>query len=211
MYVVINDNFPAMKVFFFSSRRRHTRCSRDWSSDVCSSDLLLGGVPGQRTVADLSPPQPSDGAQAVEKIRTVGAPADEALDQQRRPESGEAALGGAVSDSDAAAGGRVRAANGPGILVLGSGVPGLLAGERLDRERRLAVGVKRIAHRRFAGRVPMSRNWITCVGCALKTNPRAPSPADIPSSLAREIMNGVRALDISKSCLENLSGSPSSL
>src|SRR2546429_457325 len=28
-------------VFFFSSRRRHTRCSRDWSSDVCSSDLFV--------------------------------------------------------------------------------------------------------------------------------------------------------------------------
>src|SRR5690606_41153765 len=27
------------RVFFFSSRRRHTRFSRDWSSDVCSSDL----------------------------------------------------------------------------------------------------------------------------------------------------------------------------
>src|SRR2546422_1145919 len=27
--------------FFFSSRRRHTRCSRDWSSDVCSSDLIV--------------------------------------------------------------------------------------------------------------------------------------------------------------------------
>src|SRR2546429_5257222 len=27
-------------LFFFSSRRRHTRCSRDWSSDVCSSDLI---------------------------------------------------------------------------------------------------------------------------------------------------------------------------
>src|SRR6266542_3470240 len=26
-------------VFFVSSRRRHTRCYRDWSSDVCSSDL----------------------------------------------------------------------------------------------------------------------------------------------------------------------------
>src|SRR5690554_7380989 len=26
--------------FFFSSRRRHTRCGRDWSSDVCSSDLF---------------------------------------------------------------------------------------------------------------------------------------------------------------------------
>ena len=25
--------------FFFSSRRRHTRSDRDWSSDVCSSDL----------------------------------------------------------------------------------------------------------------------------------------------------------------------------
>src|SRR5437899_5894679 len=25
--------------FFFSSRRRHTRCLSDWSSDVCSSDL----------------------------------------------------------------------------------------------------------------------------------------------------------------------------
>src|SRR3712207_40959 len=30
-------------VFFFSSRRRHTRYWRDWSSDVCSSDLLFGG------------------------------------------------------------------------------------------------------------------------------------------------------------------------
>src|SRR5205814_9975244 len=27
---------------FFSSRRRHTRCLSDWSSDVCSSDLILG-------------------------------------------------------------------------------------------------------------------------------------------------------------------------
>src|SRR2546421_1010475 len=28
-----------VSVFFFSSRRRHTRSDRDWSSDVCSSDL----------------------------------------------------------------------------------------------------------------------------------------------------------------------------
>src|SRR2546428_10871023 len=27
-------------IFFFSSRRRHTRSDRDWSSDVCSSDLF---------------------------------------------------------------------------------------------------------------------------------------------------------------------------
>src|SRR5207245_6633963 len=31
-----------MCYFFFSSRRLHTRCYRDWSSDVCSSDLYLG-------------------------------------------------------------------------------------------------------------------------------------------------------------------------
>src|SRR6266487_5640212 len=31
--------------FFFSSRRRHTRWTGDWSSDVCSSDLeLTGGI-----------------------------------------------------------------------------------------------------------------------------------------------------------------------
>src|SRR5262245_63678460 len=28
------------RTFFFSSRRRHTRCLNDWSSDVCSSDLI---------------------------------------------------------------------------------------------------------------------------------------------------------------------------
>src|SRR5699024_11318254 len=31
-----------MFLFFFSSRRRHTRSKRDWSSDVCSSDLSTG-------------------------------------------------------------------------------------------------------------------------------------------------------------------------
>src|SRR5690554_5277734 len=33
-------------LFFFSSRRRHTRCGRDWSSDVCSSDLQFFAPPG---------------------------------------------------------------------------------------------------------------------------------------------------------------------
>src|SRR5206468_10013063 len=31
--------------FFFSSRRRHTRSDRDWSSDVCSSDLFASHRP----------------------------------------------------------------------------------------------------------------------------------------------------------------------
>src|SRR5437899_6405258 len=33
--------------FFFSSRRRHTRCLSDWSSDVCSSDLRSWAGPGK--------------------------------------------------------------------------------------------------------------------------------------------------------------------
>src|SRR5690606_30255491 len=35
----IGKAISTLEVFFFSSRRRHTRFSRDWSSDVCSSDL----------------------------------------------------------------------------------------------------------------------------------------------------------------------------
>src|SRR5206468_8521472 len=40
--------------FFFSSRRRHTSSDRDWSSDVCSSDLKGSCAPGP----SLSPPPP---------------------------------------------------------------------------------------------------------------------------------------------------------
>src|SRR5690625_5923307 len=39
---------------FFAGRRRHTRWPRDWSSDVCSSDLLQlrNSLPGDRGVAE---------------------------------------------------------------------------------------------------------------------------------------------------------------
>src|SRR3989442_10633056 len=43
--------------FFFSSRRRHTRCGRDWSSDVCSSDLEEL-VPRQREAEESGREQP---------------------------------------------------------------------------------------------------------------------------------------------------------
>src|SRR5207245_5774740 len=39
--------------FFFSSRRRHTRCYRDWSSDVCSSDLDTWNRGGRLLTAKL--------------------------------------------------------------------------------------------------------------------------------------------------------------
>src|SRR5690606_40083955 len=44
-------------LFFFSSRRRHTRFSRDWSSDVCSSDL--------RSLPAVGPDQVERGARPV--------------------------------------------------------------------------------------------------------------------------------------------------
>src|SRR5699024_11650240 len=39
--------------FFFSSRRRHTRSKRDWSSDVCSSDLGLEMLASMRLCANV--------------------------------------------------------------------------------------------------------------------------------------------------------------
>src|SRR5690606_40126697 len=51
--------------FFFSSRRRHTRFSRDWSSDVCSSDLSAGapsGAGGTAATGGGGGGQPSGGA-----------------------------------------------------------------------------------------------------------------------------------------------------
>src|SRR5699024_12189141 len=47
----------------FSSRRRHTRSKRDWSSDVCSSDLSTTPVP---VVVDAGIGVPSHAAQALE-------------------------------------------------------------------------------------------------------------------------------------------------
>src|SRR5699024_12109241 len=39
--VCVVSDFYVFCFFFFSSRRRHTRSKRDWSSDVCSSDLRV--------------------------------------------------------------------------------------------------------------------------------------------------------------------------
>src|SRR5437660_2636571 len=64
--------------FFFSSRRRHTRWPRDWSSDVCSSDLHGEGV--------LNGFLESEGAGADERAGSMGI----------RKRSGKAAPGGGV-------------------------------------------------------------------------------------------------------------------
>src|SRR5215813_1383683 len=43
-----------MVCFFFSSRRRHTSCGRDWSSDVCSSDLGVSCAADRQAVGRIS-------------------------------------------------------------------------------------------------------------------------------------------------------------
>src|SRR2546430_5640030 len=53
-------------VFFFSSRRRHTRFDCDWSSDVCSSDLALVTFAGIDKVILV------ENGKALEKAVTVG-------------------------------------------------------------------------------------------------------------------------------------------
>src|SRR5207253_5510571 len=54
--------------FFFSSRRRHTRWPRDWSSDVCSSDLF--------SKAQLAAGAPSAAMQHIDTSGMVNAPSD---------------------------------------------------------------------------------------------------------------------------------------
>src|SRR5206468_7731583 len=73
-------------LFFFSSRRRHTRSDRDWSSDVCSSDLLgrigsppeggyrglaSGGEPSAGGVRRLQDPLPEAPLSAAEEPQAL--------------------------------------------------------------------------------------------------------------------------------------------
>src|SRR2546428_13919275 len=64
--------------FFFSSRRRHTRSDRDWSSDVCSSDLPESGQVGIRRIQEFAcRSQPSGVCVKVKSERIETRPEDE--------------------------------------------------------------------------------------------------------------------------------------
>src|SRR5690606_39293131 len=59
---------------FFSSRRRHTRFSRDWSSDVCSSDLglrLLSMLPDEVSKLEIKTDSKYNEKQIVDQINTI--------------------------------------------------------------------------------------------------------------------------------------------
>src|SRR2546430_8977394 len=81
-------------VFFFSSRRRHTRFDCDWSSDVCSSDLI-GCTPGRefpgladtvRELVDAGMRVSVDSFDAGEIRTAVAAGAELVLSVNRRSE-----------------------------------------------------------------------------------------------------------------------------
>src|SRR6266481_8178935 len=67
-----------MIVFFFSSRRRHTRWNCDWSSDVCSSDLIhnfdaiFGEIGEEGVVAALCDIRGEIGFELEQEVLTLG-------------------------------------------------------------------------------------------------------------------------------------------
>src|SRR5206468_5439087 len=68
--------------FFFSSRRRHTRSDRDWSSDVCSSDLsLLPPEAIARLLSELTSPRRTPHAER--EVTIEANPEDVTVDSAR--------------------------------------------------------------------------------------------------------------------------------
>src|SRR5207253_3999574 len=58
-----------VRLFFFSSRRRHTRWPRDWSSDVCSSDLIEQEADDEFLPESLMGPEINEGPPHIHRFR----------------------------------------------------------------------------------------------------------------------------------------------
>src|SRR2546429_3290407 len=94
-----------VSIFFFSSRRRHTRCSRDWSSDVCSSDLAgnYSRQPGQKPAGPPDRNEECEGSHAATGgAQDIKAGADRAA--ERVGETGGPVRGALVIPSAKASG-----------------------------------------------------------------------------------------------------------
>src|SRR5690606_39623358 len=96
-YVEVSESVSLVVFFFFfSSRRRHTRFSRDWSSDVCSSDLqllaqgderalrLLRGLLAGRTQAELAEDEGISPSAVSQRVRNDGLAVIVAADEMLR-------------------------------------------------------------------------------------------------------------------------------
>src|SRR5207253_7905647 len=94
-------------LFFFSSRRRHTRWPRDWSSDVCSSDLVSVDMTSGELLIWTTPYTPFFGADDLGAARTVGEMTLLALDRARLFSSGGS--GGEIGRASCREGGWVAA------------------------------------------------------------------------------------------------------
>src|SRR3712207_7484262 len=81
--------------FFFSSRRRHTRYWRDWSSDVCSSDLEEQTRRDAQTKQDRRRPQDRSHLEDVPEVRVVP---EEHPESDQRPQIGRASCRGKSVD-----------------------------------------------------------------------------------------------------------------
>src|SRR5438105_10975507 len=84
--VAISLTGPAWSCFFFffSSRRRHTRSTRDWSSDVCSSDLQFQGPAQPVERAPLVREPVRRVAYARRRLGRIGMPRDGDLEEAPR-------------------------------------------------------------------------------------------------------------------------------
>src|SRR5690349_700730 len=172
---------------------------------------LLAGEPGEPPTRHSSPPKAARRLQPPKKLCPGELTAHIAFSQQHGPELGKTALGGAIGHRHAEAGRGASVPMRPCILVLLDTIARLGTAENLYVA---LVGRRDVVHRSgaqrrrtFAGRVPISRKWMTCNGCALKMNPREFSPAGKPSSVARATMNGVSVDEASNSALACSSGS----
>src|SRR5207248_7707083 len=111
---VINSLYMiVLSCFFFSSRRRHTRSYGDWSSDVCSSDLVRRAVHGEALGLFHR-----ESAQVINAVDVIGVTVREE-DAVQREYPGrhelEAQLGWRVDEQPAAA--RLEQRGGAGALV----------------------------------------------------------------------------------------------
>src|SRR5699024_4442461 len=107
--------------FFFSSRRRHTRSKRDWSSDVCSSDLFAL-PPGEGGVVDGEGHLDGGGGDLdeLDGLHAVGGADGVADGHVADAAHGDNVAGGGLLDGDL--GQAVELIEGGGLGLLGGGV-----------------------------------------------------------------------------------------
>src|SRR5438034_1778154 len=121
---VASRNRRVLVLFFFSSRRRHTRSLCDWSSDVCSSDLETAGITNFLVRAVVCGGARGSGTQVAETAEDIGG----ALDASGEVESAEIRGEALARHWEELLG-----------LIAEVALEPSLRGEEIERERRLVL------------------------------------------------------------------------